>query len=63
MLNGKRHRAVFSEESPETRERMRAVFDAYEKLERELRQHLQQLLVARWEREAASLRLLSIGPK
>jgi hypothetical protein len=43
MLDRKRDHVVFSDESPEIRTRMPDVLDSFEKLEKELRQHIEQL--------------------
>jgi hypothetical protein len=53
MLDGKYHHAVFSDETPETRHRMQDVCDAFEKLEKELREHIEQLQVTKWKRVEA----------
>jgi hypothetical protein len=43
MLDGKRDPGIFSDESPEIRTRMPDVLDSFERLEKELRQHIEQL--------------------
>ena len=45
MLLGQRDVAVFPDEDPEARARMPDLFDAFEKLEKELRQHIERLRV------------------
>jgi len=55
------HPATFSEVPPEAQERLKDVFEAFDRLERDLRQHLQKLRVARWQGVATSLGLLSAG--
>jgi len=62
-LNGKYQKASFPDESPETRQRMPELFDAFERLEHDLRQHLEQLRASRWERVAARLSPLTAAPK
>ena len=39
MLDGKRYYAVFPDENPEMRDRMRSFFDALKKLERAFQDH------------------------
>jgi hypothetical protein len=43
MLDGKRYYAVFPDENPEIRQRMRTLFDLLKKLEPEFRQHIERL--------------------
>jgi len=43
MLDGKRYYAVFPDENPEIRRRMRTLFDLLKKLEPEFRQHIERL--------------------
>ena len=62
-LNSKFQQAVFADETPETRERMHDVCDAYEKLEQELLQHIELLRASRWKLVASRLSLLSAAPK
>ncbi len=45
MLDGKRYYAVFPDENPEIRQRMRNLFDLLKKLEKEFRQPSQQFRV------------------
>jgi hypothetical protein len=45
MLLGQRHVLVLTDEDPETRKRMPNLFEAFEKLEAELRLHLELLRV------------------
>jgi hypothetical protein len=62
-LRSKYHQAIFPGESPDARQRMPEVFDAFEKLEKDLRQHIEMLRVSRWERVASKLRSLPTAPK
>jgi hypothetical protein len=45
MLDGKRYYAVFPDENPEIRQRMRTLFDLLKKLEKEFRRHIEQFRV------------------
>jgi hypothetical protein len=53
MQNSEYHHAVFPGETPATRQRMQDVCDAFEKLEKELRQHIEQLRGAQVKKAAA----------
>ena len=52
MLLGQRHHAVFPDEDPETRTRMPDLFETFEKLEVELRQHIELLRLRGLQSEA-----------
>jgi hypothetical protein len=54
---GKLDPAVFPDETPETRQRLRDVIDAFENLDKELRQHIEHLRLTRWTQMAAALGL------
>jgi hypothetical protein len=41
MLDGKRYYALFPDENPEMRQRMKRLFDALQKLEKEFRRHFE----------------------
>jgi hypothetical protein len=62
-LKARYQQAVFPDETPETRQRLQDVCEAFEKLEKELRLHIEQLRANRWERVAIRLTLLSTAPK
>jgi hypothetical protein len=62
-LKAKYQQAAFPDESPETRARLQDVCAAFEKLETELLQHIEQLRANRWERVATRLSLLSGTPR
>jgi hypothetical protein len=45
MLDGNRYYAVFPDENPELRLRMRSLFEVLKKLEKEFRQHIEPFRV------------------
>jgi hypothetical protein len=62
-LDSKYQQAIFPGESPDARQRMPEVFDAFEKLEKDLRKHIEMLRVGKWERVASKLSLLRTAAK
>jgi len=54
MQYGKFQQTIGPHEKSETRERMHDVFAAFEKLERELREHIRQLHLSRTVRDPAA---------
>jgi hypothetical protein len=56
---GKRDDEGPPEHDPEARARMPEVYEAFARLEIELKQHIERLQIRKWERTAATLGLMT----